>query len=89
MCTGDEAGGVESVRAGLAGLIDADVSMLADDVVREELALLLAAANQLHAAVLARAAVFDARGLAEQDGFRTARTWLQPSAGSPRGRRRR
>src|SRR5262245_52940718 len=70
MCTTT---GVSSILANLAA---ADVSLLPDDQVRSELLDLVSAVNSLNAALLQRAAVFDARGLSEHDGFRTTKGWL-------------
>ena len=75
MCTTGESD-LELVQTGMAGLTAADVTLQSDEQVRAELLALLAIANQVHAAVLIRSAAFDARGLAEGDGFRTGRAWL-------------
>jgi hypothetical protein len=64
------------LQTGLAGLDGADPGELEDGQVRSEVAALLVAANQLMAVLSARVGVFDARGLAEVDGFKTTRSWL-------------
>jgi hypothetical protein len=74
MCT--TTGAVERVLEGLADLAEEEVTLLPDQRVRDEVLTLLAVANQVNAALLVRAAVFDARGLCEDDGFRTAKGWL-------------
>jgi hypothetical protein len=67
---------LELLQTGLAGLNGANATDLPDEQVREEVSALLAAGNQLMAALSVRVGVFDARGLAEDDGCRATRTWL-------------
>jgi hypothetical protein len=54
-----------------------DVAALPDAAVRGEVSALLTAAHRLDAVLAARLVSFDQRGLAEVDGFRTARAWLR------------
>jgi hypothetical protein len=76
VCTSDERSGVDLLQAGLGVLDGADVAGMADAALRSEVQALLVTANRLHAAVAARLAVFDARGLAQDDGFRSTKGWL-------------
>jgi hypothetical protein len=76
VCTTSGGGPVERLEADLDHLLAVDVAGLADETVRAELLALLTASNRLHAAITTRVAAFDARGLAEADGFRTAKGWL-------------
>ena len=52
-------------------------SALPDATLRSELVELLAAANQINAAIAARVASFDTRGLADDDACRTTAVWLR------------
>ena len=67
---------VAALRRCLDDLATVDVADLPDQAVRDELLSLLVGLNQLQAAVAARSAVFDARGLADLDGCRDLRTFL-------------
>jgi Domain of unknown function (DUF222)/HNH endonuclease len=76
VCTSDGRSGVDLLQAGLGVLDRADVAGMPDPALRSEVQALLVAVNRLHAAVAARLAVFDARGLAQDDGFRSTKGWL-------------
>ncbi len=67
---------VQDMQPDLAGLAEVDVVGLPDEMVRSELLSALAALNQLSAYAARLADSFDVRGVAETDGFRTARVWL-------------
>ena len=72
-----EAALVARLRADLYELVAVDVVSLPDATLRSELVELLAAANQLNAAIAARVASFDTRGLADDDACRTTAVWLR------------
>ena len=72
-----EAALVERLRFDLYELVAVDVVALPDATLRSELVELLAAANQLNAAIAARVASFDTRGLAEADACKTTAVWLR------------
>jgi hypothetical protein len=86
MCT--NGGSVPDLVAVLAQVNAVDVTALADQQVREELHVLLAARNSLDAAIGARVGSFDVRELSDLDGLRCTRTWLTRSGGCRRARRR-
>jgi hypothetical protein len=67
---------VGSLRDVLGRLAGTDVTGLVDEEVHAALPELLAAVHQLGAVTSAVVGSFDARGLAERDGFRATRTWL-------------
>jgi Domain of unknown function (DUF222) len=69
--------GVEQVSTGLDALAAADVVTLDDATLREQLLALATLTNRLRAEVVRRVDVFDRRGLAEPDGFRTTKAWLR------------
>jgi uncharacterized protein DUF222 len=77
MCSSDVDPAVEQVAAGLDALADTDVVALDDPTLRRQLLALSTAANRVNAELIRRVDVFDRRALAEQDGFRTAKSWLQ------------
>jgi hypothetical protein len=64
------------LQTSLTGLNAANATDLPDEQVREEVAALVVAVNQLMTVLSVRVGVFDARGLAEVDGYRATRTWL-------------
>jgi hypothetical protein len=68
---------IEQITAGLDALAATDVVALDDAAVREQLLALTTLANRVHAELVRRVDLFDRRGLAENDGFRTAKAWLQ------------
>ena len=77
MCSTD--GGSEPWQAlqSAASVLSAeDVTSWSDEQVRDGLRAMLSVVNQLDAVVSSAAASFDTRRLAEQDGFRAARSWL-------------
>ncbi len=77
MCsTGGGAEPWQALRSAAAGLAAQDVTSWSDEQVRDGLLSLLTVANQLTAVISTVSASFDTRGLAEHDGFRTARSWL-------------
>lgn len=67
----------EAVKAGLDRLADTDVVGLGDVALREQVLELLTIVHRSQAELGRRVDVFDRRGLAEADGFRTTRSWLQ------------
>jgi hypothetical protein len=73
----DEEALVARLRADLYELVAVDVVSLPDATLRSELVELLAAANQITAAIAARVASFDTRGLADDDAGRTTAVWLR------------
>ncbi len=77
MSSNGEAALVARLRADLYELVAVDVVSLPDATLRSELVELLAAANQLNAAIAARIASFDTRGLADDDACRTTAVWLR------------
>ncbi|MGH3679978.1 MAG: DUF222 domain-containing protein, partial [Natronosporangium sp.] len=79
----------DQVAAGLAALAAADLLSLDDQTLREQVLELVTAANQVHAELARRIDAFDRRGLAEPDGFRSTKTWLQAFArlSGPAGQR--
>jgi hypothetical protein len=68
---------VERLRADLYELVAVDVVGMPDATLRSELVELLAAANQLNAAIASRIASFDTRNLADDDACRTTAVWLR------------
>ncbi len=77
MCsTGGGAEPWQALRSAAAGLAAQDVTSWSDEQVRDGLLSLLTVANQLTAVICTVSVSFDTRGLAEHDGFRTARSWL-------------
>ncbi len=66
----------QALQSAAQVLAGADVTSWSDGQVREGLLSLLRVANQLTAVLSHVSVSFDTRGLAEQDGFRTARSWL-------------
>ena len=66
----------DDLHAVLDGLVARDVSELPDSLLRSDLLLVLSGLNRLGAVAAALTAAFDARGLAESDGFRSTRGWL-------------
>jgi len=64
------------LQAAAEALSDKDVVGWSDGQVRAGLRALLVEARRLDAIVATVVASFDARGLSEADGFRTARSWL-------------
>jgi hypothetical protein len=68
---------VDQIGGGLDLLASADVAGLPDQTLRGQLVELLVLGNRLHAELVRRVDVFDRRGLAEPDGFRTTTSWLQ------------
>jgi hypothetical protein len=74
MSSNGEAALDDRLRADLYELVAVDVVSLPDATLRSEL---LAAANQLNAAIAARVASFDLRGLADADACRTTAVWLR------------
>jgi hypothetical protein len=77
MSSNGEAALVERLRADLYELVAVDVVALPDATLRSELVKLLAAANQLNAAIAARLASFDTRGLADDDACKSTSVWLR------------
>jgi hypothetical protein len=67
---------LELLQASLADLVATNATDLPDEQVREGVAALVVASNQVMALLATYVGVFDARGLAEIDGFRKTRTWL-------------
>jgi hypothetical protein len=76
MCTMHGGSSLALLQAGPAGLDGADANDLTDGQVRDEVAALLVAVNQLTAVLSIRVGVFDARDLGTGAGFRTTRSWL-------------
>jgi len=75
---------VECLRADLDELVTADVVGLPDAKVRSDLLALMAARNQLDAAIAFWLASFDARGLYDDDACKTAAVWVRSyGRGSP------
>src|SRR5262245_7761240 len=74
MCSGDP---VRRLRADLDALVTADVAALPDATLRSDLLELMAARNQLDAAIAARLASFDIRGLCDKDACKTPAAWLR------------
>jgi hypothetical protein len=68
---------VDLIGPGLDALASADLAQLPDHTLRGQLVQLLMLSNRLHAEVVRRVDTFDRRGLAEPDGFRTTKGWLQ------------
>ena len=66
--------------AALDVLASADLSDLSTVELRGELVDLLPAVNRLHAEVVRRVGVFDARGASVDDAARTTRSWLRAFA---------
>ena len=67
---------MQDMEPDLRGLAGVYVVGLPDETVRSELLAALAALNQVSAHVARLADSFDVRGVAETDGFRSARVWL-------------
>jgi hypothetical protein len=63
--------------AALDALAAEDVPGLPDETLRAQLPALLTAVNRLHGEIVRRITSFDTRDLAQRDGCRTAKTWLQ------------
>ena len=77
MCsTGGGAEPWQALQSAAAGLAAQDVTSWSDEQVRDGLLSLLTVANQLTTVISTVSVSFDTRGLAEHDGFRTARSWL-------------
>jgi hypothetical protein len=74
MCSGDP---VERLRADLDELVAADVVARPDATLRSDLLALLAARNQLDAAISSWLASFDSRGLYDEDACKTAAVWVR------------
>ena len=70
-------GPVECLRADLDELVAADVVGLPDATLRSDLLALMAARNQLDAAIASQLASFDARGLYDEDACKTAAVWVR------------
>jgi len=68
---------VECLRADLDALVVTDVAALPDATLRSDLLELLAARNQLDAAIASWLASFDARGLHDEDACKTAAVWVR------------
>jgi hypothetical protein len=66
----------QAVQSAAEGLAADDVASWSDEQVRGGLPALLSVVNQLNAVVSTVSGSFDRRGLADGDGFRTARSWL-------------
>jgi hypothetical protein len=78
MCSSEARGEVvDQLTGALDSLAAADVVALDDATLRGELLDLLTVANRVHAELTRRVDVFDRRGLADPDGFKTAKSWLQ------------
>src|SRR5687767_13948850 len=77
MSSNGEAALVTRLRADLYALVAVDVAAMPDATLRSELVELLAAANQLNAAIASRIASFDTRGLSDDDGCQTTKVWLR------------
>ena len=73
----DGGGPVECLRADLDELVTTDVVALPDATLRSGLLELMAARNQLDAATASWLAVFDARGLYDDDACKTAAVWVR------------
>src|SRR5690606_14662718 len=67
---------VGQLREVLTELAATDPTQHSDDDIHATLPELLAAVNQLDALTATTVATFDARQLAERDGFHATRTWL-------------
>ena len=76
MRSGDVGGEVGQVMAGLAAVTTLDVTALPDAQLRAEVLALIAAQNQLAAALAARVDSFDTRDLAQVDAHKATSTWL-------------
>ena len=74
--TGGGAEPWQALQFAAAGLAAQDVTSWSDEQVRDGLLTLLTVANQLTTVISTVSTSFDTRGLAEHDGFRTARSWL-------------
>jgi len=78
-------GPVGCLRADLDELVTVDVVALPDATLRSDLLELMAARNQLDAAIASWLASFDARGLYDEDACKTAAVWVRAyGRGSPR-----
>src|SRR5262245_37342852 len=66
----------DDLHAVLDGLVGRDVSDLPDSSLRSDLLAVVSGLNRLQAVAASLSAAFDARGLAEADGFRSTRGWL-------------
>jgi hypothetical protein len=76
MCSSASEREAQRVADDLDALAATDVVALDDHALREELLDLLVIVNRAQAELARRVDVFDRRGLAEPDGFRTTRSWL-------------
>jgi hypothetical protein len=77
-------GPVECLRADLDELVIADVAALPDATLRSDLLALMAARNQLDAAIASHLACFDTRALYDDDACKTAAVWVRAyGRGSP------
>ena len=77
MSSSSGGGSVECLRADLDALVTADVATLPDATLRSDLLELMAARNQLDAAIGSRLASFDTRGLYDDDACKTAAVWVR------------
>src|SRR5688500_12103444 len=78
-----EAALVARLRADLYALVAVDVVAMPDATLRSELVELLAAANQLNAAIASRIASFDTRAWPTTTGARPRRCGFAATAGPP------
>jgi hypothetical protein len=67
---------IDRVCSGMAELANEDVTRWSDEQVRAGLSDLLVVSNQVMAVLALLVGSFDARGLSDDDGFRTTRSWL-------------
>jgi hypothetical protein len=68
---------VEQLTAALDTLAATDVTTLHDQTLKQQVLDLHAAGNRVQAELVRRIDIVDRRGLAPDDGFRTAKAWLQ------------
>lgn len=68
--------GVGQVQTGLDNLAATDLLTVDDTTLRQQLLALATIANRVHAEIGRHVDVFDRRGLAQADGFRTSKAWL-------------
>src|SRR5262245_2048686 len=71
-----DVGSSDDLHAVLDVLVGRDVSDLPDSSLRSDLLAVVSGLNRLQAVAASLSAAFDARGLAEADGFRSTRGWL-------------